>query len=172
MPPQKSYFCLYNTNCMKMITFDILKRYWWTILLFEFHLWILLHEDMIFQQKEISFCKSVSLSQIFPEYPQISQWHSLSFDADTVSLQVYSSMKSIYIALQIRWWWWIWSVGKEEWCGKHTVKLIMQRQTQPTSPGSNHIPCLPFSSSHNQTITLSLEGIPILHLPGLPQTTW
>ena len=72
MPPQKSYFCLYNTNCMKMITFDILKRYWWTILLFEFHLWILLHEDMIFQQKEISFCKSVSLSQIFPEYPQIS----------------------------------------------------------------------------------------------------
>ena len=88
---------------MKMITFDMLKRYWWTILLFEFHLWILLHEDMIFQQKEISFCKSVSLSQIFPEYPQISQWHSLSFDADTVSLQVYSSMKSIYIALQIRW---------------------------------------------------------------------
>lgn len=59
-----------------------------------------------------------------------------------------------------------------KWCGKHTVKLIMQRQTSPTSPGSNHIPCLPFSFSHNQTITLSLEGIPILYLPGLPQTTW
>ena len=56
--PQKSYFCLYNTNCIKMITFDILKRYWWTLLLFEFHLWILLHEGIWSFSKK----KSISVS--------------------------------------------------------------------------------------------------------------
>ena len=153
MSPEK-LFCLYNTSCMKMITFDIFKRYWWTILLFEFHLWLLPHEGIwSFSKRKlisVSLFLWVRSSQNTPK--SLSEvhchlMHMLSVFRCTFLWNQFTLLSKSGVNGEYRVW------GKRSEVENVRWNWLCRDKPSPTSPGSKHIPCLPFSFSHDQTIT-------------------